>query len=365
MKKLLTLLLSVCFLSVHAQKIDTLKLKHFSTWSITPFVGSAYGNMDVDENDPFYTKTKMDLGFGVNLAKQLSHYASFQGSFYNTSLDVDMKNSYYNTKINQLDFRMYLHLTNGHTLRNFRNTQLYGYLGYGLVWYDVERFKTNGDTLAFSNGTTRAIPVGVGAKYRLGNRTSIMLDVCYTHTNSDMLDGLKNSLTTRDGYTRASLGISYTFGKKALLEWDNPFKRHMPEEIHDTTIIIREIKYVPEKKKEVVQPDSAVIYFIPGSSSIEFPYLAELDTIIDIAKKNDYSIEIEAYCDSTGSSRSNVQVVQKRAYNVSEYIERYISSDKVSVSLFDETYALYAPSARNRRVVVKLIKNSSSLDIFK
>ena len=42
--------------------------------------------------------------------------------------------------------------------------------------------------------------------------------------------------------------------------------------------------------------------------------------------------------------------------NVVKYIGRSIDSSKIVVSMFDETFATYAPDARNRKVVVKLIK---------
>ena len=82
----------------------------------------------------------------------------------------------------------------------------------------------------------------------------------------------------------------------------------------------------------------------------------DLDKLIDRANKNGYGIQVESYCDATGSSKTNMSVVKGRAENVVKYIGRSIDSSKIVVSMFDETFATYAPDARNRKVVIKLIK---------
>jgi hypothetical protein len=72
MKKLFTLLLMLlCINFAHAQSSqDTLRLKHFSTWAIAPYVSAPFQFTDV-KNISLSSRLS---GMGVNLEKHLSHY---------------------------------------------------------------------------------------------------------------------------------------------------------------------------------------------------------------------------------------------------------------------------------------------------
>jgi len=355
MKKLFTLIFTMICLSVTAQRSDTLKLKHFNTWSGSVFLGGVYSNVDLDLNDPFYTKTAISSGVGFNIAKQLSHYSSLQANYFSSTLTGEGNKSNFETKINQLDARLQFNITNGHTLKNWRSTQIYAYIGYGILWYDALRtFTDNTDSITIKSNTN-IIPVGLGFKYRLGNRTNLYLDVSYNRSNTDKLDGHVNVLTAMDGYTKGVLGFSYTFGKKRILEWDNPYVYLVPEVVHDTTTIIQRIEYIAPKP-EIIEKDSAIIYFTPGSWEIEMPYLDELDKLIERARKTNQSLLIQAYVDATGAPKTNVEVVTKRGDKIAQYVKKFISSEKINIELYDETYAAYAPDARNRKVVVKIVQ---------
>lgn len=356
MKRILVVVLALLICSAGYSQIPKRQsLKEFSTWSITPNAAVSFGNMDIKENDPFYKRTNYDVGYGAELSKQLSHFASIQLNYFTTDIKADVNQLSYKTRINQLDFRLRLNITNGFILRNWSSTQLYGYLGYGVLDYHATQYRFHkNDSLVPSSGTTRVVPVGVGFKYRLGNRTSISADLSYNGSNSDKLDTWANPLTSKDGYTKFTIGFTYNLGSKKILEWDNPYVYLVPDEVHDTTVVIHE--YKAPAAVAVAPIDSAVIYYVPGSWSIEFPYLEDLDKVIARAKKNKYSIEITSYCDATGSSKTNLEVIGKRAGKVYDYVAKFIPETNIAVGTFDETHALYAPEARNRRVVVKIIK---------
>lgn len=363
MKKLFTLLLLLCVTTVFAQQSqDTLKLKHFSTWAIAPSLSVPFQYMDIE---PISASKR--IGFGLNLEKHLSHYTSFQVAYNTTPIYSVSEGLKYEIRLNQWDARFYLHLTNGNTLRNWRSTQLYLYGGLGRLSHNSEVYSDSTDKLLnSSNGKATVALIGGGAKYRLGNRTSLFLDGCANFTNSDKLDATKINYTFNDGYFRLSAGISYTFGKKKMIEWDNPYQYLVPEVVHDTTVVLKTITHKYEAPKaDPIWPDTAIIYYTPRSHSLEIAYVAQLDSLIDKAIKEDNikHIGISAYCDTMGSESSNRLLVTKRANYIARYINSRILketgvdvSDFTSITLYSELEAIYIPDARNRRVVVRIIR---------
>ena len=352
MKKLLTLVLLLCSVVAFGQS-DTLRLKHFSTWAISPYVSIPYQNTDIEPvmNSPESRLT----GVGIKLEKHLSHYTSFQVGAFNSTIYSKTDLLKYKLSITQYEALFYAHITNGNVLRTWRNTQLYFYGGAGQLNYRTSLAIGTAEYTEIANGSSYVGIVGGGAKYRIGNKTSLFIDGSYNHTLTDKMDGIVARYSNNDGYYRLSAGISYTLGKKRVIEWDNHYQYLVPEEVHDTTYVIKTIKYEAPKVEEV-KKDSTVIYYLTASWSIEAPYLDDLDKLVDRANKNGYGIEVQAYCDATGSSKTNLNVIQKRAEGVVAYLSKSVDASKITVSMFNETFATYAPEARNRRVVVKLIK---------
>jgi len=365
MKKLVTLMLLLTLVTVTKaqtwQSQDTLKLKHFSTWAIAPYISTTQQYTDIG---PISTSSK--LGFGINVEKHLSHYTSFQLGYSTTPIYSKSEGLNYEIGLNQRDVRFYFHITNGNTLRTWRSTQLYVYGGMGRANYDAKVFSDSTDKeIRSSSGTATVAMIGGGAKYRIGNRTSLYVDGRANFTNTDKLDATLVSYTNNDGFFNLSVGVSYTFGKKRMIEWDNPYQYLVPESVHDTTVVIKTIKYEAPPKPEVVWPDSAVIYYIPKSFSIEIPYLASVDSVIDNAIKtnNIKHIHISAYCDTMGSDNTNKLLVLKRANAVARYVNSEILkktgvdvSEFTFINLFDESAAIYAPDARNRKVIIRIPK---------
>lgn len=358
MKKLCTILLLtlLCVTTSFAQQSqDTLRLKHFSTWAIAPYLSAPLQYTDIE---PISLSTRLP-GFGVNLEKHLSHYTSVQFGYTNTPLGITKDQTNYKINIQQYDARFYLHITNGNTLRNWRSTQIYMYGGIGKLYH-----QTTIDNAATTKNDALVTLIGGGAKYRVGNRTALFVDGCGNFTNSDKLDGTKIPYSFNDGYFKLSVGVTYTLGKKRMLEWDNPYNYLVPEEVHDTLVILKTIKY-EQPKTEVVWPDTATIYYVSKSTSIEVPYLPQLDSLIDNAINTNAikDIVVSAYCDTLGSDALNKAIVLKRGSTVTNYINAEIfkrTGTDVSLYtttiLYDEGQALYAPDARNRKVVVTIRK---------
>ena len=350
MKKLL-LLLTLITSNIFAQ--DLTKLKDFSTWSITPSFSTSHGNMDVNNLVPINT---FNPGFDVNIRKQLSHFTSIQASYTNTTLQTQNNKLKYTSDINQLDARLCFNLTNGFIIDNWKRTQLYGYIGYGILWYNATR-----DNLDPYKGTTRVIPIGVGVKYNVNNHLSVVLDVNYNQSNTDRLDAYINSLTAKDGYSKTSLGITYTFGKKKVLEWSNPYP-YLSTSVHsrDTIIVVNydtiyEVPY-DNAEPEIKGPESVVVYYESGKWDLDKSYLNNIDSLIAKAQFEDKDIYIESYTDTVGSNKRNLEVVLKRAGIIFQYIRNFYPSERIKAKMHDESYAIEADNALNRKSIIKIIK---------
>ena len=356
MKKLfVTLAIVLTGLVGYSQIPKPQSLSNFSTWSITPYGSVLYENTDLETNEPFYTSTDLNIGFGLEVNKQLSHFTSIQVNGFDGVLETEWNKFKVVTDIRQLDLRFRFNITNGPIFRKWRNTQLYAFAGYGVLWFEASKKDEVGSTVLRNKDITRVVPIGIGTKYRISNRLGISADISYIQTNTDVLDTWSNPLTEKDGYTRITVGINYTPGKKKILEWDHPYSYLVPETVYDTTVIIQKIETVYTEPK-VVKPDSVTIYYFAGNWQIEEPYLESIDELLIRARTYDYSIEISGYCDSSGTQKGNVELVNKRVDKVLQYAKKYLVEEKITSIKYDEAAAVYAPEARNRKVVIKIIK---------
>ena len=354
----MVLCLLVATLSSYSQIPKQQSLKDFSTWSITPYGAITYENTDLEENDPFFKRVVFNRGLGLEVTKQLSHFTSVQFSGFNSRLKTSWMDYNFNTKFSQFDVRFRFNLTNGALFKKWQSTQIYAYAGYGVIWYDATRSDANTNVeLLNVNDHTRVIPCGVGVKYRTGNRTSLSADLSYNQTNTDNLDAWSDAFTSKDGFTKITVGFTYNLGKKRILEWDYPWQYLVPDAVHDTTVVVQRFEYFVEPKKE--EPpviDTAVIYYLPDYYQIDAMYLNNLDMLFERAQANNYSIDIFAYCDSSGSTKGNAKLVAKRAQKVADYASKFVPSENITIHLHDASHALYVPEVRNRKVIVTIRK---------
>jgi opacity protein-like surface antigen len=79
------------------------------------------------------------------------------------------------------------------------------------------------------------LPLGLGIKYKISEKLDLQLEYEYRFTNSDMIDGVKENLSSvgvtselltsenKDSYSSLNVGINYHFGKGSQsLEWTTP-----------------------------------------------------------------------------------------------------------------------------------------------
>lgn len=76
------------------------------------------------------------------------------------------------------------------------------------------------DTLHSLPGTIPVIPVGLGVRYPITKKLSVMAEASYRITFNDYIDGFSKSSNPdkNDNYSNYSIGVIYTFGRKNPLD---------------------------------------------------------------------------------------------------------------------------------------------------
>lgn len=192
------------------------KVSKFNTWSLQTNLNYSYGNFDRVSNDLFKTSMSSKLGFGLRATKQLSTIVSVNFDLFRSNFEGTEKNFTYNTKATQFSVLPQLQIGNIKYLDNFPKTIFYGYTGLGVIKFTAEPSTDRVDLV---------IPYGVGAKYKLSEKSAINLDFTFNYYLGDDLDGKEQLYSDNDTYNRFSIGYTYTFGKKNKknLTWFNPF----------------------------------------------------------------------------------------------------------------------------------------------
>lgn len=214
---------TIFYYNINRQK--TFKRKDFNTWSIQANANYYYGNFDRVENDLFETSMESKFNFGLRANKQLSPFGSINFDLYRASFNGTDNKLSYKTKINyQISVLPQVQIGNVNFLQNYKNTIFYLYTGVGLINFETET-GLNGNLVSDGKRTDIILPLGVGAKYKLTERSSINLDLTFNYYLGDQLDGYEQLYSNNDTYNRFTLGYNYQIGKKGRksLTWFNPF----------------------------------------------------------------------------------------------------------------------------------------------
>lgn len=381
MKKTITtfLLLLICLTGIAQTR--KLTLKDFKTWSIQGNINSNFSNGDIARNSPFYSKTSMNLGYGLRLNKFFSNNFGVALDLYNSKLSGDDGKWSYESKINyQPSILLIAQTGNIRYFDELKNFQLYGYLGYGLVNYDSEAKNSLKPELNTSySGNYQVIPVGIGVKYHVANDLTANLEYSFNNVNGDKLDGYDNYLTNYDSYSRISLGISYAIGKSfhRELEWHDP--RPSPSRIPnrvDTVVIIQKIPSADTNKIELQNANAnllndsilldsiafsnakVTIYYDFNKYQLPILYHYKLQNIsLEAINRKNTRLVIESYTDTIGSPENNRIIVERRSNQIMQYlISIGVPKELIDIKLHDETDAILPTDAENRKSIVYLIK---------
>lgn len=200
------------------------RVSKFNTWSMQSNLGVTYGNFDRISNELFESSISSRVDLGLRVSKQLSPFFSANLDLYKTKFTGTGDKLLYNTKVKwYAGITPQVQVGNVKFLDSYKNTIFYFYTGVGVISFESDVTTTKDDYTV--SKTDLVIPFGVGAKYRLTDKSAINLEFAYKYYLGDDLDGYKQLYSDNDTYNRVSLGYTYTFGKKDKkpLIWHNPF----------------------------------------------------------------------------------------------------------------------------------------------
>lgn len=342
---------------------NSIVLKNFDKWAIGVNLGVNNSNGDATDKETTFNLLNPKLNYGIKLSKQISHFMGYEFNYSAGRLAVNYSPFTFESRIKQLDGRFRINFTNGQILADYRKTQIYGFIGLGMINYQTDKFEDS-ITIKQDANWVHAIPFGFGFKKRMGKNTSINLELAYTKVNTDMLDGFKFAGSEKDGYTNVNVGIQYTLGKKKKpLEWDEPLSYFKPLEEHsvDTLVIIKKETIIVGDTSQKQPINNLTIYYDIGDYLINGIYTQDLNTVLNQLKDNQNSyIEILAFCDSTGSEKTNNQLVLRRSRTVTDYfINNNISKDRIKIYNYGMEFAKDPILSKDRKVIIKFYKGSS------
>jgi Domain of unknown function (DUF6089) len=190
--------------------------------------------------------------FGIFASRLLSRSFSFRLNFDAGSLKGDDskyaspawrrdRNFKFSSPVYELSGQFVWDVLGRNYSRPVKSLSPYLFAGIGYAYINVKRDWSNMNTNVFTSETTVAaglaidaaasnrhgalvFPAGIGLRYALTRKVSLIGESSYRFTTTDYLDGFSYSANPakKDNYYSHSLGVIYSFGKKN--NWDCPAK---------------------------------------------------------------------------------------------------------------------------------------------
>ena len=169
-----------------------------------------------------------DLGFGLNINKQLNHVFGLrlQGLFGSVTGGA-VSGAWGEASFMDFTGQVTVNLTNlTVTRKNHHKWHAYLNAGIGANMHDpVIHIPLPTDGLVASDlevQTSYVMPVGIGMMWKLGDHFFLDLHSTYRFSNSDYFDGIARGQAF-DGLLYTGLGVGYLFGQKEQsADWVNP-----------------------------------------------------------------------------------------------------------------------------------------------
>ncbi len=197
--------------------------KEFNSWSIGVSAGPTIFQGDI--NARVLEESISDLSYGLSITKNLTHSFGLSLSGLRGNLSGETASEEFVAPFTEVTLNAVYTVGNISFLKRNQNFNIFLQAGGGIIDYksEVKRKKT-GLVIRQQNQIGEFIlPIGVGAKYRLGRHFHVNAMFTYKKTLSEKLDATFRNLSEFDGYSWMTLGLTYTIGKqKQALEWSNP-----------------------------------------------------------------------------------------------------------------------------------------------
>jgi OOP family OmpA-OmpF porin len=217
----------------------------FNHWSLGLNVGVNNSVVNFVQNPVTHSTT--ELGYGVTLRDQLSHFFGLELSYQGGKVEGDdsgygpgEKFGYYgySTKNNQVTLNALLDFGSVSFGHRQNAVDFYGTLGAGLAYYKPSSELTAGAGFNSYSNTVKELvaPVGVGVKFKLSD--ALALNVGYTVS---IIQGYNfagfHTYPAYNHYSYSYAGLEYTFGSKAKknVDWVNPIAM-MYDELYDAAL---------------------------------------------------------------------------------------------------------------------------------
>lgn len=216
----------------------------FNTWSVGLNFGPTIAHTDISASD--IGDAKYGFAFGATVAKAFTHTFALQGNLNMGGLKGEngaaspMAHSF-NTKIKMqytlngvFTFGNISFLNRSHNKLNYFTSIGVGHISFepNSTFNGVAVPEAGASHLAgtsnnsYSKTTELVMPIGIGAKYKVGNNLAVKAEYVYNLAFTDKLDDKAVALSNNDSYSYMNVGVNYTFGKKEkALEWVNPLEQ--------------------------------------------------------------------------------------------------------------------------------------------
>lgn len=211
----------------------------YRTWSVSAHAGALSPVVYTGGTNDF-SKWDANLGFGLNIRKQLAHSFGLEASFTSGRLSGNNKDQLggiaYGFKSFETRIRLssLMGVVNIATVDFLRKENWINFLikaGYSVTTYSNSVVDANDQIIYNSNlgskhqfTDKRSIPAGVGVKFKISDHLNFDLGYNMYFVNSDDVDGAAVKSTSKDKYSYAYSGLEFSIGKykKSTLDWANP-----------------------------------------------------------------------------------------------------------------------------------------------
>jgi len=326
---------------------------NFGTKDYYGDAGSAIIFGDVNINPSLRLARYISPSFDLGLNASFGRY-----DFSNPDSTVGPYAKIFRTKTWEAQFNVRYKFNNGYILKEHSFIQPYVTVGLGYANFANRITALNTSTVK-EGGLN--IPVGAGLNFRINDRFAINLQSIYNFNNVDAYDNLSNFRRNNDKYLFTSIGAVYCFGKSIAIDTD---KDGVPDErdkcqgtIIGTKVDKNGCPQISETTIFQVREIASKIYFETNSDTLKEISKKELDILVDILQLNSMiNIDIQGHADNIGTPANNMELSQKRANTVRQYlIEKGIDPARIVAKGYGETKPVDANSteigkAKNRRV---------------
>jgi OOP family OmpA-OmpF porin len=257
----------------------------YNTWSLGINVGATSPTLATGGSSDF-NGNLVRLGYGVSLRKQLAHSFGLQLDVRGGRVDANagdgvpgqiatrpfvgdgVTNQRFvstSSEFYQGSLSAVINVATIDFLRRENSVNFFINAGAGLAMYkpNIKGYGTNGEDGSWEEYRTAdggsikefVVPIGVGVKFKLSDRTALNLGYTENFIDGDNFDGVRKSYPTKDRYSYGYAGLEWTLGSssKQSLEWVNPVAM-LYDELYDEALR----KEVEALKGRVTNVENAV-----------------------------------------------------------------------------------------------------------